>query len=174
MPITWPVPVRPRPSLARAMPKSVILILPVGGDQEVGRLDVAVHDAGPVRGADRVAGLGEQVADRIGVERLAAAQQRRQRLPVDELHHQERAGHAGAVGDARAAWDSPTSKTAAMPGCWSDAACRASVSNRERNVGVVGVLVLEQLDRDRAVERGVGAAPHLAHAAGGDPGLSRR
>ena len=40
-----------------------------------------------------------------------------------------------------------------------------------RNVVVVGVLVLEQLDRDRPAQRGVGGAPHLAHAAGGDPGV---
>ena len=33
---------------------------------------------------------------------------------------------------------------------------------------VVGVLVLEDLDRDLAVEHGVAGAPHLAHATGGD------
>ena len=36
---------------------------------------------------------------------------------------------------------------------------------------VVGVLGLEQLDRDGPVERVVGGAPHLAHATGGDPGV---
>ena len=45
----------------------------VGGDEEVGGLDVAVDDAGGVRDAEGLGGLGEQVAGHVGVERGARA-----------------------------------------------------------------------------------------------------
>ena len=52
------------------------------------------------------------------------------------------------------AWDSPTSKTAAIPGCCRAAACRASVSKRERNVASSAYSCLSSLiatGRSRAV-----------------------
>ena len=52
--VSWP----PQPQ--RAMPKSVSTRVPFGPDQQVARLDVAVHDALLVGGVQRVGGLGDQ------------------------------------------------------------------------------------------------------------------
>ena len=146
------------------------LHLPVGRDQQVGRLHVAVHDAGPVRGADRVGRLGHQVADHLGVERLAAAQQRRERLPVDELHHEERARQAGAVRSAEQRGlpdvvdrrDARVVQRRGVPGLGLEPGAEQRV---------VGVLALEHLDRHGPAQRGVGGPPDLAHATGRDPRL---
>ena len=143
---------------------------PARGDQQVGRLDVAVHDAGVVCGADRVGGLRHQVADHLGVERPAAAQQRRERLPVDELHDQERPGQVGAVGRAEQRGlpdvvdgrDARVVQRRGVPGLGLEPGAEQRV---------VGVLGLEHLHRDRPAQRGVGGAPDLAHATGRDAGL---
>ena len=63
VPITWPVCGQAEAVGGAGDAEVGDLHLPVGRDQQVGRLHVAVHDAGRVRGADRVGGLGDQVAD---------------------------------------------------------------------------------------------------------------
>ena len=139
-----PVSVSDMPSAARAMPKSVIFTCAVGRDQQVGGLHVAVHDPGRVRGTERVGGLGEQVAGGVGVQRLPGPEQRRQRLAVDQLHHQVGPGHPGPVGgrglaevvDGRHA---RVVQGGGVPGLGLE-------PGAERRV--VGVLGLEQLDRD--------------------------
>ena len=86
------------PSAARAIPKSVILTVRARRDQQVGGLHVAVHDPGLVRRTERVGGLGEQVAGGVGVQRVPGLEQGRERLAVDELHHQVGARGPGPVG----------------------------------------------------------------------------
>ena len=61
---------------------------PVGRDDQVGRLDVAVDDAARVGDTEGIGGLGHQVADDLRVERGAGPQQVGQRLALDELHHE--------------------------------------------------------------------------------------
>ena len=138
----------------------------VGRDEQVGRLHVAVHDAGGVRGADGVGGLREEAPHRVGVHRAAGPDQVRQRLAVDQLHHQVGPRHVRAVAGLRGLAEVEDRGD-------------VGVVQRRRVVGlglepgpeggVVGVLRLEQLHRDRAAERGVARAPHLAHAARRDP-----
>ena len=142
------------------------LDLAVGGDEKVGRLDVAVHDAGRVGGPDGVGGVGDQGAGHGGVQWCVRAQQVGQRLPVDELHDEERPRPATVVrlaltrvedgGDTRVVQGGGVPGLGLEPG-------------PERRV--VGVLALEDLDRDHAVQDGVRAAPDHTHAAGGDPGV---
>ncbi len=60
----------------------------VGGDEQVGRLDVAMHHALAMRGiegAGEVAAEGEHLVD----GHRSARQPRRQRLAVEQLHHHE-------------------------------------------------------------------------------------
>ena len=61
----------------------------VRADQQVARLDVAVHDAGPVRGRQPVGGLAEHVQRPVDGQRALVVQDRDQRLALDELHDQE-------------------------------------------------------------------------------------
>ena len=139
----------------------------VGGDEEVRGLDVAVDDAGGVRHAEGLGRLGEQVAGRLGVEGGTGPQERRERLALDELHHEvgargrravvERAG--AVVVDRR---DPRVLQRGRVPGLGLEALAEQRV---------VGVLGLEHLHRDRAVEHGVARGPDLAHPAGGDAGL---
>ena len=98
VPITSPVWVSPMPSAARAMPKSVTFTRRSGRDEQVGGLDVAVHDAGGVRGPEAVGGLGQQLAHGCRIHRRPGPDQRRERLPVDELHDEVGPARTGPVG----------------------------------------------------------------------------
>ena len=163
--MTCPVSVSPMPVGRAGDPEVGDLDPPVRRHQQVGGLDVAVHDAGRVRRAAGVGGLGEQVAGRVGVQRLSGQQQRGQRLAVDELHHQERPVHAGPVGGGRLAEVEDGRDARVVQG--RGVAGLGLEARPERRV--VGVLRLEQLHRDAAAEHGVGRPPDLAHPAGGDP-----
>ena len=61
-PVTSPVWVSEASAWARAMPKSESFTWPVGRDQDVRRLHVAVHDPGRVGGGERVGGLAAAAA----------------------------------------------------------------------------------------------------------------
>ena len=74
-PVTRPVWVSEASASARAMPKSESFTWPSGGDQDVRRLHVAVHDPGRVRGGQRVGGLAQQRGRLVGGERAVAADQ---------------------------------------------------------------------------------------------------
>ncbi len=67
MPSRSPVIVRPASSWSRARPKSVTQRLPWTSSEQVGRLDVAVHDAELVRVVERLGGLDAQRGGRSAV-----------------------------------------------------------------------------------------------------------
>jgi hypothetical protein len=71
------------------MPKSVILSVPVGGQQEVARLHVAVDDPGLVRGVQRAGALGGDVGDQIGRREPRSTHELLEVGALDQLHHQE-------------------------------------------------------------------------------------
>jgi hypothetical protein len=66
--------------------------------EEVGGLQVAVHDAAGMRRGQRAGDVGAQ-RHRLRRRQLAAGQARRQRLALEPLHGQPHAGLALAVGD---------------------------------------------------------------------------
>ena len=59
----------------------------VGRDQDVAGLDVAVDQAGAVRGVERAGDAGADVHRELGAEPLLLVEQLAQALAVDELHH---------------------------------------------------------------------------------------
>ena len=136
----------------------------VAAHQQVAGLDVAVHDPGRVRGGDAGGGLGDDVGGGLGRHRTALGEQLGQRLTVDQLHHQV-GPRVGVVVGARqlAVVEDGGDVGVLQPG-------RVAGLGGEAlpEVLVAGVLVLEHLHRDLAVQHGVVGGPHLAHAAGGD------
>ena len=165
VPITMPVWVTGAASTALAMPKSVSFTCPGRRDEDVAGLDVAVHQACGVRDLQGAAGLLEHVQRVAQRQPAGALEHGVQRLAVDEFHHQVRgaalAVHVGLAvvvdaGDARMVEHR-------------DRACLGAEPFDE--LGVLGVLGLEHLDRDAAAQPGVDAFPDLAHAAGGDQPL---
>jgi hypothetical protein len=131
----------------------------VGRDDDVGRLEVAVNDAVPVRVDEGVGNLEAVTDDRLGGE-TAVRDQLRQRLAVDELHRDER---------------SPVRRA--------DLVDRADVRMVERRGGarlsqeaglVGGVRIgtgVDELDGDQAVQTLVVGPVDHAHAAGAEAGL---
>ena len=65
-PVTSPVWVSEASASARAMPKSDSFTWPVGRDQDVRGLHVAVHDAGRMGGGERVGGLAQDRRSLVG------------------------------------------------------------------------------------------------------------
>ena len=86
-----PLSVRAGPSSkCRASPKSAILGVPSAREQDVGRLQVAVHDPAPVR---HLHGLGQrgQQRRRLAGRLRCAREGLRQAAPFQELHREKRA-----------------------------------------------------------------------------------
>ena len=67
---------------------------PVAADEDVRRLDVAVDDAADVRGLEGLRRLGRDAGGLARGERPVAAQDRREVLPLDDLHDEIRPGLA--------------------------------------------------------------------------------
>ncbi len=72
-----------------ARPKSTTLTCPSSGEQDVGRLDVAVDQPDPVSRLQRVGDLGADFDELDKLERLST-QPRVQRLALDVLHDEKR------------------------------------------------------------------------------------
>ena len=132
----------------------------VGGDEDVARLDVAVHEAGAVGGVERARHGRADVDRELGPEALLAVEQLAQALAVDELHHDGLAAvvleHVVDGDDVRVV----------QPGDGDRLAPEALGDDR-----IGGEVRLEPLDGDLAVELDVGGQPHLGHPAVPDPPL---
>ena len=160
MPMTWPVAVSGTWSAMRAMPKSVIFTAPVGRDEQVARLDVAVHEARGVGGLERRRGLRDDVEHLVGREHVLALEDRRERLAGDELH--DEVGAAVLLAVVEDVGDALVVHERGVAGLGAEAL---------EEPGVAEVLVLQDLDGDLSADDEVGGLPHLAHAADRDPGL---
>ncbi len=77
----------PRVALADGDPEVGQPSLPVGGDDDVARLDVAMYHAEPVRRVQRVGQGDPDLGDPLDGQAAVALDQGRQRVPLDELHH---------------------------------------------------------------------------------------
>src|SRR4051812_16713022 len=93
------------------MPKSQTRSRPLRSTSRLDRLDVTVHDAPVVRGAERVAGLRDELHGARGAHAPLATQQLVQTVAVDEFGDDERAevrvlagvggAHDAGMADAR-------------------------------------------------------------------------
>ena len=79
------------------MPKSITLTAPAVGDDHVGGLDVAVHDAVPVAVGERLQHAGDDDQRLVDRRRLRADQQLADGAALDQLHHDVRDGLAADV-----------------------------------------------------------------------------
>ena len=149
-------------AIARAMPKSMTLTWPDGRQHDVGRLDVAVDDAGAVAvveraqhvGRDRQRTLGQDLATVLG-----AAQDVAQRLALDVLH--DDVGHVAAVLVDRLAGVVDRDDRGVVERC--GRLGLAAEAGLERVVG--GEVAAKLLDGDGAAEAQVAADAYVGHAA---------
>ena len=122
----------------------------VGPDHQVARLDVAVHDAGPVRGGQPVGGLAEDVQRPVDREPALVVQDRDERVALDELHDQERQLLGAGVVDGLAVvvdrGDVRVGQRGRVPGLVAEPGQEARVAH---------VLAAEHLGRDGPVEHPV-------------------
>ena len=133
------------------------LDLPVGGNLDVGRLEVAVDDALLVRDLERLGQLHGEVESFFD-GRLASGEPLGQILALDQLQHEK----AKARRLARWPWIVAMQRVVQRgqePGFAFEAL---------EAVGICGESRREKLDRHLAVERGVDGAPDHAHAAFAD------
>src|SRR5690606_39686281 len=131
---------------------------PVGRDEQVAGLDVAVHEAGRVGYLQSGCGLRHDVEYAVGREHLLALEHRREGLPRHELH--DEVGRAVFLSVVEDVGDALVVAEGGVPRLGAEALEEA---------GVAEVLVLEDLDGDGASDHEVGGLPHLPHAADRDP-----
>jgi hypothetical protein len=127
----------------------------VGGDQHVGGLEVAVDDAGLVRGVEPFAGGDEDLEDRAQ-RSFGRRQPLAQGLALDVLHRQE---HLAVVDPDVEHRDDVGMR---QPRQRLGLALHAGAPDRARLRGA------DDLDRDLAIELGIEGAIDHAHAAGAD------
>ena len=143
------------------MPKSSTLTKSLAAaidEEEVLRLDVAMHDAALVRRAERARRLPRDVEHaRLG-QRAVALDQLGQALPVEVLHHHERAPVLGRarVGDVD---DVLVADRRRQP---------RLLHEPLRHFRAIEVLVAQHLDRDRLATADVRRLVDRAHAAFAD------
>src|SRR5690606_34877803 len=121
-------------------------------------LDVAVHEAGRVRGLECGCRLGHDVEHAVGREHLLALEHRREGLAGHEFHHE--VGGAVLLAVVEHVRDALVVDEGCVPRLGPEALEEA---------GVAEVLVFEDLDGDGASDHEVGGLPHLPHAADRDP-----
>ena len=124
---------------------------------DVGRLDVAVHDPGLVRDAERERGLPHDRAHLARRERAALVEDRRERLAGDELHDEEGETLVLAVVEDRG--DVGVHQGGRVDGL---------VAEAEREQALVVGVGTHDLDGDLALQHRVGPGPDVGHPTGGD------
>ena len=130
----------------------------VGPDHDVLGLDVAMDDAGRVRGGERARDLAADV------DASSASGLRAPRC----IERSVRPSMSSCTMKCSPAGVSPTSWMVTMLGWLSAEAARASRRKRCDDRRLLGVRVAHHLDRDRPVQPRVERAEHLAHAAAAD------
>ena len=128
----------------------------VGAEQDVGGLDVAVDDAARVRGVERAADLGDDVR---GARRVQALRGAHERAQVASPRRSASRCTATAVALARVVDRDD------VAGGRSRRRRATRATKRSRNVGVLGQLRGDELQRDGAVEVELERAVDHAHAA---------
>ncbi len=129
---------------------------PVGGDEDVGGLDVAVHDAGRVGRRERERRLADDAPHLAGRHR-AAADDGGERVTLDELH--DEVGGAVVLAVVVDRGDVLVRHPRAVPGLV------AEPGGEGRVLGGVGP---HHLDGDVAAQHRVRGAPDVTHPPGGD------
>ena len=129
-------------------------------DHDVGRLEVAMHDAAGVGVGHRLAHLLEGGDEPPAVGRRVGPrpQQLLESFPLDELHGQIRP----AVGQGAEVVDGGDVRVLEQAGD------PRLVDEPAGGVGILGEPILEHLDGDLAAEGGVGGQEYDAHPAAGD------
>ncbi len=131
---------------------------PIGRQQDVGRLDVAMDEAGTVGLVERARNRRADVDGELRTEALLTVEQLAEALAVDELHHH---GLAAVVLEHVVDGDDVG---VVQPG---DGDRFAPEPFGDHGIG--GEVRLEPLDGDPAVELDVGGDPHLGHPTVTDP-----
>ena len=131
---------------------------PLGRDEQVARLDVAVHQPGIVCRVQRGCRLRDDVEHLVGGQHALPLEDRRESLPRHELHDQIGASILFAV--VEDVGDSLVVDERGMPSLGAEALQKS---------GVTEVLVFQDLDGDGAPDDQVGRLPDLTHPADGDP-----
>jgi hypothetical protein len=127
--------------------------------EDVLRLDVAVHDSPAVRGGERGEDLRTDERHGLLAERRVARDHLAERLAREPLHHHERP----AVVELAEVVDLADVRVAHRA-----RGARLLVEALERDGAVAGLLLAEDLDRDELAEREVLGLVHHAHTAAPD------
>ena len=131
----------------------------VAGEEDVGRLDVTVHEPAGVRGVQRRADLRDDVGHAVGGQRPRRPHERPEVLPVDVAHRDVQ-----LVAVLARVVDGQHVRVL-------DRRRRPRLAQEPRaEVGIAGQGGRDELERDDAVERQLRRPVHHAHAAtAGEP-----
>ena len=129
------------------------LSVPAAGDEQIGRLDIAVNDPGGVRRFQRVGDLDRERQEPIDLER-APGDPMLQRHPVEELHDEERA--AALLADVVDGADVGVVQRRGGP-------CLAAESGQR--LGITSKVGRQELQRDEALQARILGLVHDTHAA---------
>jgi hypothetical protein len=131
--------------------------IPVGVDDDVGRLDVPVHDPRVVRRLERHGDLGEDAARLLRGDGAPVGDERGQRAALDELH--DEVGGVALLAEVVDRHDVGVLQAGAVD--------RLGAEAFEERL-LLGRLRTEHLHGDRPLELLVDRVPDLAHAPDGD------